>query len=104
MNPHAQKAAEKLRNSGHLYEAGNSPLIWDIEAIIQSAIDADRAERERWIPCSERMPEESEGWLIAFTLSGFQDSVTATKIRGDTRYYTHWRLLPPPPQPEPGDE
>ena len=61
----------------------------------------------RWIPCSERMPEQEGFYLVYFT---FKDGTHATDITYINTAYistgclsrsiTHWMPLPEPPEKE----
>lgn len=71
-------------------------------------------ERTRWIPCSERMPEESGWYLVA--VKRWYDGKTVTKAAiwnevdwlsyeigimiETTPRVTHWQPLPEPPEEE----
>lgn len=60
--------------------------IADNKEATQMAIDA--LEKQRWIPCSERLPEEGE---VVLTQAKFKDDVKmAVSSRIDYNYWTTW--------------
>ena len=93
-------------------EAWKMNLTARVETILNQFIDwideADTVEQEqRWIPCSERLPEENEGVL---TQAQFKDDgKMAVSSRVDFNYWTGWgtreiNIVAWMPMPEPYKE
>ena len=68
-------------------------------------------ERMRWIPCSERMPDENNRWILCLCVSGAMEvlKIDYTMWNWDAQYpgrcymenyVTHWMPLPEPPEEE----
>lgn len=66
-------------------------------------------ERMRWIPCSERMPDENNRWVLCLCVSGAMEVLKFdyTMWNWDAQYpgrcymenyVTHWMPLPEPPE------
>lgn len=66
-------------------------------------------ERTRWIPCSERMPDENNRWVLCLCVSGAMEVLKFdyTMWNWDAQYpgrcymenyVTHWMPLPEPPE------
>lgn len=71
-------------------------------------------ERTRWIPCSERLPDENNRWVLCLCVSGAMEVLKFdyTMWNWDAQYpgrcymenyVTHWMPLPEPPE-EGGNE
>ena len=72
-------------------------------------------ERTRWIPCSERLPEKNDQWLLCLCVSGAIEVLKFdyTMWNWDARYQgrcymenyvTHWMPLPQLPKEVQGNE
>ena len=68
-------------------------------------------ERTRWIPCSERLPEKNDQWVLCLCVSGAIEVLKFdyTMWNWDAQYpgrcymenyVTHWMPLPEPPKEE----
>lgn len=68
-------------------------------------------ERTRWIPCSERMPDENNRWVLCLCVSGAMEVLKFdyTMWNWDAQYpgrcymenyVTHWMPLPELPEEE----
>ena len=66
-------------------------------------------ERMRWIPCSERLPDENNRWVLCLCVSGAMEVLKFeyTMWNWDAQYpgrcymenyVTHWMPLPEPPE------
>lgn len=71
--------------------------------------------RTRWIPCSERLPDENNRWVLCLRVSGAMEVLKFdyTMWNWDAQYpgrcymenyVTHWMPLPEPPEEKPKDE
>ena len=118
-----------LRGMGYAAE-DNPDMVKTVAAVFDTAPAADVVERPRWIPVTERLPEDGSlvGKLIAdsngciriasqcteITLSGgksiYTDLIdlvsllakdTPTTEWTDCTHITHWMQLPEPPEAEP---
>lgn len=67
--------------------------------------------RTRWIPCSERLPDENNRWVLCLCVSGAMEVLKFdyTMWNWDAQYpgrcymenyVTHWMPLPEPPKEE----
>jgi len=74
-----------------------------IEAALRARI-SELEEAQRWIPCSERMPQKNDRYFVAFVTNSFTYMSVArysTKLfEFDQAGITHWMPLPPPPSSE----
>ena len=85
-------------------------LMDTLERVDRLLTRAEEAERElaalreqtRWIPCSERMPEEGQE-IYARERGGIITRFKYSNKLRDIfmRHYTHWNWMPLPPLPEP---
>ena len=89
----------------------------DITGIAENAIEKIKAEGyavQKWIPCSERMPEKDAAVLICgcrHIVTAYFDAVKGVfrLTEDDNLYYlqekvTHWMPLPPAPESEVQDD
>lgn len=90
------------------------PEHWDIYDGVDEVNEACRMgmealERTRWIPCSERLPEKNDQWVLCLCVSGALEVLKFdyTMWNWDAQYpgrcymenyVTNWMPLPEPPE------
>ena len=90
------------------------PEHWEIYDCVDEVNEACRMgmealERTRWIPCSERLPEKNDQWVLCLCVSGAIEVLKFdyTMWNWDAQYQgrcymenyvTHWMPLPEPPE------
>ena len=90
------------------------PEHWEIYDGVDEVNEACRMgmealERTRWIPCSERLPEKNDQWVLCLCVSGAIEVLKFdyTMWNWDAQYQgrcymenyvTHWMPLPEPPE------
>jgi len=74
--------------------------IEELEKFYQIMADAYETEvtKERWIPVTERLPEESWERVLAYTDDGTVMTLPAIKLRNG--YVRYWMPIPEPPKEE----
>lgn len=70
--------------------------------------DVEPVRHGRWIPCSERLPEDGGKYLVCIASEAFPGSMYIDILRYDKKGWkrdcvyaanvTHWRPLPEPPE------
>ena len=76
------------------YDTGYAKLIYDAA----DAIEELEKSIPRWIPVTERLPEESWERVLAYTDDGTVMTLPAIKLRNG--YVRYWMPLPEPPKEE----
>lgn len=76
---------------------------------LERRLRAAPAPREGWIPVAERLPEEGSTYVLCYSKTTLQNTLTGTQLCDQVRYdkgacnWTHWMPLPSAPGAE-GEE
>jgi hypothetical protein len=113
----------KIRLSSHLIEPPAAEVIGELLDEIQRLQSriAELEAEQRWIPVSERLPEEDDYYYVAFSLSNMKNLTDIYYFKSDSKFkwfkdlfcrdialffdtVTHWKKQSQPPKMEDNKE